>query len=75
MYDTVTCENVAIVPDHERTSESVVLAIRRATAIAAVPDLIDACVDVLEYLEERADDESNMLWSKVSAAVRSAVGA
>lgn len=53
----------------------VVPSMMNAAAIAAVPDLINACGEVLDYLESRSDGESNMLWGKVSAAVRAAIGA
>ena len=45
-----------------------------ARLIAAAPELLQACQDTLTYLATHADDDSNVLWGKVSAAFRKAKG-
>ncbi len=42
--------------------------------IAASPELFEACMKTIEYLNSRADSESNALWGLVSAACRKALG-
>lgn len=37
-------------------------------------DLLEACRDTITYLSTRADDDSNVLWGKVTAAYRKALG-
>ena len=45
-----------------------------ANLIAAAPDLLAACRETIQYLETRADQQSNDLWGSVSAAYRNALG-
>ena len=42
--------------------------------IESVPELLQACQDTITYLATHADDDSNALWGKVSAAYRKAKG-
>jgi hypothetical protein len=47
---------------------------KNASLVASAPELLEACWETIQYLETRADDESNQLWGKVSATYRKACG-
>lgn len=60
-------EIVSVNPYREQWNET-------ATAIVALPELLEACEDTVRFLERYADQDSNELRAKVAAAIRKAKG-
>jgi hypothetical protein len=54
------------------THEDALAELRRMQAAEEV--LMEACKDTITYLTTHADDDSNVLWGKVSQAYRKALG-
>jgi len=48
--------------------------VANAKLVAASPELLKVCWETIQYLETRADTQSNALWGIASAAYRKALG-